>query len=1035
MKHVFSTFLLLLMSYSLRADELDNISLINPVSYERPSSTSQTIKSKVKVTVGDWIKTDVVAKVQKQIEPFKKDLSSYFSTQEELDAFVTKIAQDGKNNIIGNELTDAKLILFYQHLGNKLIGGIAARILEKEGVKDPSRRVLWITKMLMPFNDCIQKAQNAMYDAGHCVDALSSSLVPSAGIGIVYELSRSNLGSSIPDSQKQSFYNGQVNIYKDCMRRSAGQASDVKNCALVSMRNGVQKVTDTQLSATISKASSSPASAKSIKQSVWPGFTTCTAKVGTDKSSSVGLSDQFMNCIDDLVKSTGTLLVQDKLSHTDAIKSNFNKNEMNLLVNEKMQSFKNCVDEQKENHARKNGMLDTSRCENLITNGVTYKVVIKTLAKTASDSFKDSSDVTSKLGKEGKGLLDQCWNNEQNGPAREGCLRKTILSFSQSLAQIKLDAAIPDKLNIKDDLMKSSLRDLNKCLDKQLPVNISEASDIGALTGVCSKKLTLNVAQQVARESVRQKAQESKLSPEETELLLSSTVDQNFSKCIGKDTNDEQLNKCSGELKRNVAMTLATKQIKSNAQGKISSQEADALVTSLVTQKFGTCIGNNPSDSVLNSCVAALTKSATKSLVLGYEKNQLKEQLNADRTPTKVKPVEDAFVTCVDKPYPDDKVSASLDECTKQFALGFASTLGDLKLTSLLKSVLGTDGYNDQKKNIEDILAKYHSCLDELRPVAMSDGLLDKLTVCTDALQRRGVNFVSNTVNNWMSSEQKDAATIMVKNEFARFVPCLGALMPASPYTQKLDQNVQSVLKPVAQLLAQYIEYSPEDAKKTLEDIIKKLSTDLKDVSSNPTSRKELIDMLYKNGALDQFIKSMVRGKVQDALAQTPESDVPKELRDALLSKTNFDTIFASPEGKQIKDIVMDKILQPMLMDQMGMDSPIIKAGMDAVQGKVTKLLVHSPSFGDQIIKSSIQSKINDKNAFTKFMARMIYGKNSMNWEKVRATDKGKAAEDYIREKYLMPKFSGAALSKDDEEKIMKEAVKLVESAVKNYEE
>lgn len=1034
MKQFLTIFLLLCLNIPLFAGEVDDITLITPLSYDRAHSSSQTIKSKLKVTVGDWINTDVVAEVKKKIEPYKKDLGSYFASPAELDAFVAKIAEEGKTRYIGNNLNDGNLINFYSHIGDRLIGGIADRILNTEGVKDPSRRSMWVSKMLFPFNACIAKAQNAMYDASHCVDALSTSLVPSAGIGIVYELSRSNLGSSIPDNQKSAFYKSQVNLYKNCMNKGTGQASDVKKCALVAMRSGVQKVTDTQLTATIKKSASSAATASSIKQSVMPGFTTCTAKVGTDAYSKLGLSEQFMNCIDNLVRSTGSLLVQDKLGTNSSIKSNFTKNEMTALVNDKVLSFQKCVDDLKKNNVRANGMLDTDKCEALITNEITYKVVLKTLAKTASDSFKNAPDITTKLDKEGKALLDQCWKNEQTATAREKCLRKTILGFSQSIASIKLDQAVPNNLTIKNNVIKSSLKDLDKCLDKQLPQNISDAQNIGALTAVCSDKLTLNVAQVVARESVRLKAVESKLSPEETEQLLVANVDRKFNACLGKNASDEMLDKCSGELKRNVAMTLATKQIRTNAQGKISSAETDALVNNLVTQKFGGCIGNNPSDAVLDSCVANLTRSATQSLVLGYEKKQIKEQLNTDKTPSKIKPVEEQFIACVNKEHPVEKVSSELDECTKQFSLGFAKTLGELKLTSLLKSVLGSDGYNDQKKNIDDILAKYNSCIDDLKPVSMNDGLLDKLTVCTNGLERRGVNFVSSTVNNWMSSEQKDAATIMVKNEFANFVPCLGSLMPASPYSQQLDKDVKSVMKPVAMLLANYIEYSPEDAKRTLEDIIKKLSTDLKDVASNPNSRKELIDYLYSSGALDQFLKSMVRAKVKDSVDQTPESDLPKDLRASLMSKTNFDNIFATPEGQSIKNMVMDKILKPVLMEQASMDSPLMVAGMDAIQDKVTKMLVYSPNFGDQIIKSNIQNKINDMGGMTKFFAKVFYGSSSLNWEKVRTTSDGKAAEEFIREKVLLPKFQGKPLSKKDEDKIMSEAEKLVKTAVKNYD-
>lgn len=1036
MKQLLTITLLVNLSLSFAATgELDKISLITPLSYERAHSSSQTIKSKIQIAVGDLINTDVVGQVKSKIEPYKKDLKPYFSSQAELDTFVDKVANEGKNKILGKNLSDTKLIQFYEHLGNSLIGGIADRILTKEGVTDTSRRAMWVAKILTPFKVCINKAANALYDASSCVDSLSESLVPSAGIGIVYELSRSSLGSNLPDGQKAGFYAEQVSIYKDCMNRGNGAASEVKKCALTAMKNGVQKVTEGQLSKTINKSAATSATAKSIKQDVWPGFTTCTSKVGTT-SSSTSLTDQFMNCIDDLVKTTGTYLVQDKLSNIDSVKTNFSRDELNTLVLEKKDFFEKCVDDQKRDNVRKNGMLNTDLCENQITNDVTYKVVVKTLQKTANDSIKGAaSSLASKLENEGKVLLDRCWNDQQSSASRESCLRKTILSFSNSIAAIKLDQAIPPSIASKDDVLKSSLKDLQKCMDKQLPDNISEAPSIGTLTEACTSKLTKNVASIVARETVMKKVLESSLSIAEAEALLASEVDKKFNSCIGSKPSDEKLGRCSGELKKNVAMILASKQIRSNAQGKVSPMETDTLVSTLVNQQFAGCIGDNPSDSKLDSCITDLTKEATKSIVIGYEKKQLKEQLNSEITPTNIKTVEDEFVACVYKKRPPEKVTSELDECTKQFSLGFARTLGELKLTRLLRSVLGSDGYNDQKKSIDDILSNYYSCLDNLKSIPMNDGLLDRLTVCTDELQKRGVNFVTGTVNNWMSSEQKDAATLMVKNEFSNFIPCLGSLLPSPPYSQKLDQNVKSVMKPVAALLAQYIDYSPENAKRTLDDVIKKLSGDLKDVASNPNSRKELIDYLYLNGALDQFLKSMVRGKVKEALEQIPESDVPKELSNALLAKSNFDTIFASAEGKQITEMVMDKILKPVLMEQTSMDSPLMKLGMDAVQAKVTRMLVYAPSFGDQIIKTSIQNKLNSKSGFEKTIAKWIYGSNSMNWDKVRLSERGQAAEDYIRERYLMLKFSSAPLSKNEEEKIMGEAEKLVKEAVTNFKE
>ncbi|MGZ3787053.1 MAG: hypothetical protein ACXVLQ_00940 [Bacteriovorax sp.] len=852
MKSVIAAIILLSINKQLKASELDGIALVTPTPYERVGSAGQTLKSKIKVEVGDLIKLDVVAEVKKKIAPYSKDLSAYFSKPGELDSFVNKIVIDGKNSIIGNELTDAKLTKFYGYLGNKLIGGLADKILNTEGIKDPARRTLWVNKMLTPFNGCIGNSKNSLYDASHCIDALTTSLVPSVGVGLVYELSKDSLTSSLPENQQASFNNDQVNIYKGCMNTSAGTAADVKNCALTAMRSGILKITDIKLSKTINDASSSTAVAKSIKQSVWTGYDQCSSKVGTDKTSKVGLRDQFMNCIDDLVESTGSLLVQDKLGNTPAITSNFTKAESSKLITEQVQYFRNCIEDQKKKNNRINGMIDSD--------------------------------------------------------------------------------------------------------------------------------------------------------------------------------------KCAGELRKNVSMSVATVQIRTNASGKMSPKETDALVNNLVKQKFSACLGATPNDSQLNQCIGALTKGATKSIVLSYEKKQIKDQLNANETPSKLKPVEGAFVSCVDKPYQTEDVSKDLNECTKQFALGFARNLGELKLSNVLKSILGTKTYGEQKKTVDGILGKYNTCLDDLKKISMEDGLLDKLATCTNELQRRGTNFVSSTFNTWMSSEQKDAATLMVKNEFASFIPCLGGLIPPSPYSQQMQQNTDSILKPAALLLAQYIEYSPEDAKRSLEDIIKKLSTDLKDVATNPASRKELIDMLYKNGALDQFLKAMVRGKVKEAIDQTPESELPKDLRTFLLNKENFDTMFATKEGKEITGMVMDKILKPLLLEQVSMSSPVIEAGMDTVKSRVIKMLVYSPNFGEQIVKSSIQLKINDMGGITRFFAKALYGSNSLNWDKVRTTENGKAAEVYIRDNILLPKFKGDTLSREDEKKVMAKAEDLVTAAVKNYE-
>lgn len=1034
MKSLLVLFLMLSNNHLLEATELDNISIITPTSYSRPSSSSQTIKSKLKVGVGDLINTDVIAEVKSKIAPYKKDLAGYFSNSAELDSFINKILVDGKNSTLGNDLADAKLIKFYDHLGNNLIGGIADKILKTEGVDDPARRSLWIKKILAPFNACVDRAKNALYDANHCIDALSASLVQSTGVALVYELSRQKLSSTLPEGQRLTFNTQQTVFYKSCMKNTQGEASDVKRCALAAMGDGLSKITDQKLSKTINDSASSPTAAKAIKLAVWPSFNSCTQKVGKTQNDKQSPGDQFMECIDTLVQNTGVQLVQDKVINNITIKSNFSKPDAAKIALEESEHFKACIVDQKKNNKRKDGMLDTDKCENLVTNEITYKVVLKSLGQAASDAFKTDKEARTKATNDAERFINQCWSNDQTPKAKEICLRKAILSFSQSVASVKLDKAIPEELKSKNEIKSTALKNFSSCLEKNLPSNISEAKNLSAQTSLCSNKLTVAVAQRVAQDSVHAKAIEQKMSEADANQLVKTYVDQNFINCIGSAPSDDKLSKCSGELKKNAAITLASSQIRTASSGKITPLEADALITNLVKQKFSTCLGNNPSDSRLDECVGDLTKSATRSIVLAYEKKQIKEQLNADVTPSKLKSIEDSFIACTEKKYQAKKVSKAMDECTKNFALEFARTLGDLKLNNLLKTILGTQGYEDRKAEIDGILEKYNACLDDLKKFTVEDGVLDKLTFCTDGLERRGINFVTSTVNTWMTTEQKDAATIMVKNEFANFIPCLGALLPAAPYTQALEKNVDSVLKPVALLLSQYIEYSPGDAKRTLDEISRKLATDFKDVATNPASRRELIDLLYKNGALDQFLKSLVRAQVKESFEQTSEAELPIALRSTLLDKDNFDKMFSSPDGQAIKEMVMDKILKPVLMEQASLKSPLMQAGMDSVKDKVIKMLVYSPNFGEKIIKNNIQTSIDGMGGFTKFFAKTIYGKNSLDWEKVRITPAGKKAEDYIKENILLPTFNGQKLSAEDTKKKNGEAEKLVKNAVQSYE-
>lgn len=1155
------------------AAELDSLTLLTPTSYERPSSFSQTMKSKVQAGIANAYNVDIEKRVAEKIKPYAKDLATYFPKPGELDAFVKNISEAGIKKHL-NEVTDDNLVSFYGYLGNNLIGKLADRILEKEGVADSTRRSLWIKKITSPFNDCIVTSMNAMYDASHCIDALTASLVPSAGIAIVYELSRSNLNSALPENKRASFNNEQAVAYKVCMARTKKTATDVKNCALSTMKNGVLKVTDMSLSDTINEKASSKSAAVNIKKSVWPAFNTCTNSVGNNPAVKSQLSVQFMSCIDDLVAHTGSLIVQDKVTTTPAITNMFSAAEVKKLSVDKSAQFKKCAVEQKAKGAKKDGMLDIDLCENAVTNEITYKVVTETFRDTARTSIKDDKSLATKVGNEGVAIIDKCWDNKQSAAARESCLKKSIVSYSQSVATIKLDGAIPKTMADRSTLTKNSVVDLSKCLDKELPSNISESNDLTKKLGICTGKLTKNVALKVADYQIRDTAQ-GNLTDKETDELVNVLITNEFAKCIGDSPEDEELEQCGNALTTKAAKKIAEisfhkevhaylksagglealkidqatvtkfltdlnksnrecidQKVKGPAMDQVNlcikgsvkkiayffgdlkfklslgdmykGRDADKKVIedqfkknlgacldlkngkgfsiSDYTKNLYTCsdkvagsttltVGEDQINNALNTylkdrpgidlkpkrdalraelignfkkcmssaavqsaCTDSLLKESTRSIVVAYGKVETKTQLNADKAPAVITPVEDAFITCTDSKLAGEALSKHLDECTKNFALGFAKELGTLKLNYLLKQTLGTVDFDKQKPAIDDSIARYTACLEDLKKYKMSEGLTDRLSVCTDGLTGRGLAIVRSNINTWMSTDQKDAATVMLKNEFATFLPCLSALLPASPYNQQLQTNIDSSVKPLAILLAHYIEYNPDNAKQTLQGIISKLSVDLNDVAKTKQAKIDLLDFLYQSGGLDQFLKAIVRGTVKDAVAGMSEKDIPPDLKAVLLNKQSFEEMFNTPEGIRIKDAVMEKILKPTLLDNADLGGVAYKTSMDVIKDSVIRLLVNAPSFGEKAISMTIQGKMNEMGGFTKFVVKnFIGGKDSLDWEKVRRTPAGVEAEAYIKEQVLIPKFKGDVLTPEQEKKVMKQAEEMVTAAVKTY--
>jgi len=408
---VLSTSLFILFHCSvIFASEISSIPLLLPVDYKREPGFAQNFTSRVAIWAGDTVGVDMGSTIKSKVAPYASDLSKYYPKSGEFDKLIDSSIDEINKTILKGNMTDAKVIAVYAYLGKNLMGKVADRILEVEGVKDPARRQMWVNKVLAPFNSCISAAKNAQYDANHCMDAFTTGLVPNLGSGIVYELSRNNLSSTLPLEEQIAFNQNQVKTYQECLKPFMAKptSSDVNDCSLIAMKKGVESITDKKLSETIRGAVSAPPVADKIKANVWPGFSECVNRVGSDKNNKTSLPQQFTSCIDNLVQKTGSQIVIDKVETNPALKTTFTSVELRKIGQEKSLQFQKCSEELVTKNIRLNGMINTALCENAITNDLMYLAILKKFNESAKDQVKGTSLDPNAIGLEGKKLLDKC---------------------------------------------------------------------------------------------------------------------------------------------------------------------------------------------------------------------------------------------------------------------------------------------------------------------------------------------------------------------------------------------------------------------------------------------------------------------------------------------------------------------------------------------------------------------------------------------------------------------------------------------------
>lgn len=962
----------------LYAGELDAISLVEPVSFQKPSSQINTVRSRLLTGVARLLNIDVKAKAKKQIEPYYGDLKGYFKSEEDLNAFVNKVIDGGVSSSLSQDkltkdgqtskvmhISDKGLIAFYRHLGNELVGGLMDKILEAEGLTNKTRRTAWIGKLTSSFNKCIDVAVNSQWDADHCIKALSASILPNMGVALVYELSKENLSPLLSSKKRASFNGSQAEGYKGCISQQQATTASVKDCAVKTMKSGVLKISDGAIEQALS-AKVTESKAKEIKKVILPGFKNCIEKIGINEQSKVPLRDQFNDCVTYVTKEGGSSVVVELISNHELIKSSYPKEKLPLIAKEKSNAFKKCLGD-------------------------------------------DAS----------KKKIDKCTESLTIATAKE----LTEINFSQKLREFLETARISDlengvtPLQISEEDLKVFLDNLNKttaaCLDKEVKGVLDD--DINSCAKASTKEIVLFIAKKRFDLTTAKKyaSRPGDLKPIETQFYdsLNKCLDSKDAKEFTITNYTDNITPCTNDLTDKTALAIGTDVVTQALAENLADlpkrsfkKEREKIKTEVIGE-FSKCLAAKRVGTP--ACTDQLLRSAAQSIVPFIGQAQVEEALSTSKLPTPLLYIEDEFFECTNYDLKGEKLTEHVELCSKTYALDLARALGKIKLNSTMEKTLGSDEFKKQKITMDALLDQYNLCLNEASKYDLQTGLAKMIKSCAEDLTRKATTVVKTNMNNWMVSEKADPKTTAVKSQFTELLPCLNNLLPASPYDEDLKVQNDSTLKVISTYLGKYVEYDPEKANQTVNGLMAQFSSGLAQSNDTQKTKSELIDFLYSNGSLTEFTKAMVQMTVKEALDKMPEKEMPHTWKDTLLNKQNFDEAFSTPEGSAITYQILREVLKPIVLENKKIDSPDVKASAESIKNKVIDLLVNTPNFGEKIISLRVQREMDKKGTFTRFIARNWYGVDTLNWSKVRLRPEGKIAEDYMKKYILAPRFKG----------------------------
>ncbi|MGZ3711773.1 MAG: hypothetical protein ACXVBE_08455, partial [Bdellovibrionota bacterium] len=508
-----------------------------------------------------------------------------------------------------------------------------------------------------------------------------------------------------------------------------------------------------------------------------------------------------------------------------------------------------------------------------------------------------------------------------------------------------------------------------------------------------------------------------------------------FRACLGQKDAPEfslreylaQIDLCRVQLTTVYTEKVAQSQIRDALQKNIPNdkKKQQSLENDLMSPFLG-CVDKVAAEDTagLNNCVAILQREATQAIAMDAGRSRARAVLATEHLPKEISVLEETLDKCI-----SGKDVA--DACAKDYARSLAKFLAGVKMRQSLADILGKDRYLATLPAAEEAEKAFVTCVDKEYTPPLDDRFMTSLDNCSKQLEEKVVGFVQKQFVDEMEAS-KEGAEAELNHDLGITLPCLGDLMPSTPIESAIVQlDPESFLVDFAKMIGDYINYDVEKAGTDYKAVITQLLKDM-EAAGPVAAREKLLKLLIDRGMVDRLLKSMVRSRILANLKALPVEDrLTPDLEKKLSDRATVEKALTPEILAELRPMITEKILKPMLLEAKGMSDPKVSAAMTMLESKVMEKLIESPHFGDQIIQGKIQQNIDSStNMFTRFAGRIFSGYQTFSWSEAREKPAGKAAEAYLRDQIIRPRFSGQAIP--DYQARMEKVSEMVKEALKN---